>query len=63
MTDLLILAGLLALITHMWAYNAARDAETIVHPELAAIMDAATSYIVSRAMTLVYFGLVVAYVA
>lgn len=63
MTDLLVLAGALALLTHHWAYRTARTAQVRVHSQFEAEGEATAAYVVSRFLTFVYFGLVVAYVA
>ena len=63
MTDLLVIVGALTGCAYMWANRTARDAEVIVHPELAARFDAAVAYVVSRFLALVFIGLVVACVA
>ena len=48
MTDLLVIVGALTGCAYMWANRTARDAEVIVHPELAARFDVAVAYVVSR---------------
>ena len=63
MTILVVIAAALTFLAYAWANRAARDAEVIVHPELAARFDAAVAYVVSRFLALVFVGLVVAYVA
>ena len=63
MTTFFVVLYALTVLAYVWADKKARDAKVIVHPEFAAITDAAFSYVVSRFLLLCLVGVGVASVA